>query len=178
MAGIALAAEGEEVNPLLPHLPEVLWGAFFFLVLVVLVTKFVVPAFEKAYADRTAAIEGGIEEAEAAQKEAQAALEKYTAQLADARHEAAAIREDAKDQGAQIIAEMRAQAQSESDRIIAAAHAQIAAERQQVVAQLKTEVGGMATELASRIVGESLADSEAQRRTVDRFIDQLNGSVN
>lgn len=176
MINVPLAAG--EPNPLIPHTNEIILGAFFFLVLLAIVVKFVVPNFEKAYAERTAAIEGGIEEAKSAQVEAQAALEKYTAQLADARHEAAVIREEAKEQGAQIVAEMREQAQAEAERIISTAHLQIAAERQQVVAQLKTEVGGMATELAGRIVGESLEGSDAQRRVVARFIDQLEGSAN
>ena len=88
-----------------------------------LVTKFVVPKFEEAYAARVAAIEGGMEDAEAAQKEAQAALEQYKAQLAEARHEAAGIREEAREQGAAIVVEMREQAQAESDRIVTAARA-------------------------------------------------------
>ena len=175
---LATAAEGEEHNPLVPILSEVVLSLVVFAILYWLVRKFIVPNFEKAYAERTAAIEGGIEEAQSAQKEAQAALEQYTAQLAEARHEAAAIREEAREQGAQIVAEMREQAQAESARIISAAQAQIAAERQQAIAQLKTEVGGMATDLASRIVGESLADTDAQRRSVQRFIDELEGSNN
>lgn len=175
---LATAAEGEEHSPLMPILSEIVLAIVVFAILYFLVQKFIVPNFEKAYADRTAAIEGGIEEAQSAQKEAQAALEQYTAQLADARHEAAAIREEAREQGAQIVAEMRAEANAEKDRIVAAAHAQIEAERQQAVAQLKTEVGGMATDLAGRIVGESLADTDAQRRAVQRFIDELEGSAN
>lgn len=174
---LTLAAE-DAPNPLIPHTVEIILGVVVLALLFWLISKFVVPNFEKAYAERTAAIEGGIEKAQSAQKEAKAALEQYTAQLADARHEAAAIREEAKEQGAQIVAEMRANAQAEADRIVSTAHAQISAERQQVVAQLKGEVGGMATELASKIVGESLADTDAQRRTVARFIDELEGSAN
>jgi F-type H+-transporting ATPase subunit b len=168
----------EELNPLIPHVSEIILGGVVFLILVAAVTKFVVPNFEKAYAARTAAIEGGIEEAERAQKEAQAALEQYTAQLSESRHEAAAIREEAKQQGAQIIAELRAQAQVEADRITSTAHAQVEAERAQVLAQLKGEVGTMATALAGRIVGEELSDSAAQKRTVERFIAELEESAN
>lgn len=177
MSESLMAAAGEP-NPLVPHTVEIVLGAVVFLLLVAAIAKFVVPRFEKAYAERTAAIEGGIAEAEQAQAEAKAALEQYTAQLADARHEAAAIREEAKEQGAQIIAEMRAQAQAEAERITSSAHAQIEAERAQVVAQLRSEVGALATELAGRIVGESLADDDRQKRTVARFIDELEGSAN
>ncbi|MGI3780965.1 MAG: hypothetical protein ACRYG2_09320, partial [Janthinobacterium lividum] len=51
--------------------------------------------------------------------------------------------------------------------------AQLEAERTQVMTQLRNEIGGIATTLAGRIVGESLDDDERARRTVDRFIADL-----
>jgi len=131
------------------------------------------PAFEKTFAERTAAIEGGLERAEAKQAEADRALEELNKRLSEARHEAARIREDAREQGAQIISEMREQAQAESARITSQAHAQIEADKQQVLAQLRSEVGTLATSLAGRIVGESLEDEARQRRTVERFLAEL-----
>ena len=85
--------------------------------LTVVIAKFVVPRFEATYAERTAAIQGGIEKAEKAQEAAEAALQEYNDQLAEARTEAARIREDAKTQGTQILAELREQAQAEAARI-------------------------------------------------------------
>ncbi|MPN27736.1 ATP synthase subunit b [bioreactor metagenome] len=114
-----------------------------------------------------------MDKAEKAQAEAQAALADYKAQLADARTEAARIREDAKNQGAQIIAEMREQAEAEAQRIIATTTTQMDAERKQAMGELRNEVGGLATTLAGRIVGESLADDERARRTVERFLADL-----
>ncbi|RCK71039.1 MULTISPECIES: F0F1 ATP synthase subunit B [Desertihabitans] len=168
-----------EINlgPLLPHYAsEIVMGILLMIVIFVVMQRLVVPRFEQMYDERRAAIEGGMEKAEAAQREAEAALEQYRAQLADARSEAARIREDAKNQGAQILAEMREEAQAESERIRAQAHAAIEAERGQVVAQLRAEVGGLATTLAGRIVGESLDDDERARRTVERFIADLESS--
>jgi F-type H+-transporting ATPase subunit b len=54
-----------------------------------------------------------------------------------------------------------------------AAQAQIEAERQQALISLRTEVGTLATQQASRIVGESLADQARQSRMVDRFLSEL-----
>jgi F-type H+-transporting ATPase subunit b len=171
------AAESEEghgePNPLAPHLAEIILAIVVFLLLVWMIKKWVVPNFEKTFADRTAAIEGGLEEAERKQAQADAQLAELNKQLSEARHEAARIREDAREQGAQIIAEMREQAQAESARITANAHAQMEAEKQQVLNQLKTEVGTLATGLAGRIVGESLEDEARRRRTVERFIAEL-----
>lgn len=161
-------------GPLLPQEnSEILVGLVLFFIILAVMSKVVVPMFEKTYAERTALIQGGIERAEEAQREAQAALSDYKAQLAGAREEAARVREDAKAQGASIVAEMRAQAQEESARLLSNAKAQIEAERAAAVTQLRTEVGGLATSLAGRIVGESLSDDERARRTVDRFIAEL-----
>ena len=165
----------EAENPLFPAWIEVILAVVFVLLLTFVIARFVVPRFEATYAERTAAIQGGIERAEEAQAAAQAALDQYNAQLAEARTEAARIREDAKTQGTQILAELREQAQAESTRIRTQAEAQLEAERAQVMASLRNEIGGLATTLASRIVGESLEDDERARRTVDRFIADLEG---
>jgi F-type H+-transporting ATPase subunit b len=136
----------------------------------------VVPMFEKAFAARTEAIQGGMEKAEKAQRDAQVALEQYTAQLSDARGEAQKIREEARVQGAAIIEDLRSKAQEEAARITAAATASIEAERQQAITSLRNEVGSLATELASKIVGEALDDQVRQSRIVDRFLDDLEKS--
>jgi len=100
-------------------------------------------------------------------------LEQYRAQLADARHEAARLRESAKEEAAQIVAEGRSAGAAERERIIASASAQVEADRQQALTALRAEVGSLAVELASRIVGESLADEARQSRMVDRFLTEI-----
>ncbi|NJP24812.1 F0F1 ATP synthase subunit B [Microbispora sp. CL1-1] len=173
MAATFLAAEGE--SPLIPHAYELVVGSFAFLVVFLVVGKILTPRIQKTLAERTEAIEGGIKKAEDAQAEAQRTLEQYRAQLAEARQEAARLREEAREQGAAIKAELREEAQAEARRIIEAAHAQIEADRQQAFTQLRGEIGRLSTELASRIVGESLEDEARQRRIVDRFLEELEG---
>jgi F-type H+-transporting ATPase subunit b len=166
------------LNPLIPHPIEIILSLVVFGLLFWLVKKFVVPSFESTFAARTQAIEGGLEEAERKQAEANARLAELEKQLADARHEAARIREEARQQGAQIVAEMREQAQAESARIVEHGKTQLEAERQQAVTALRAEVGTLATGLASRIVGESLDDEVRQRRIVERFLEELEASPN
>ena len=163
-------------NPLVPNIAEIVVGLIAFSLLYLVLRSRVVPMFEKAFTARTEAIQGGIAKAESAQREAQAALAAYTAQLADARGEAQVIREEARVQGAAIIDDLRAKAQEEANRITSAAHASIEAERQQVVASLRHEVGTLATELASKIVGEALEDQVRQSGIVDRFLADLEQS--
>ena len=175
MQFVNLAAEGK-VNPLIPHTAELIVGAIAFTLLFLVLRKFVVPMFEKAYEARTQAIQGGIERAEKAQVEAQRALTQYTEQLSKAQSEAQTLREEARVQGAAIIEDLRAKAQEEAARITATAHASIEAERQQAIASLRNEVGTLAVELASKIVGEALDDQARQSRVVDRFLEDLEKS--
>jgi len=160
-------------SPLVPKPAELIVGVIAFALLFLVLRKFVTPMFEKAFAARTEAIQGGIEKAERAQLEAAKALESYSAQLADARGEAAKIREEARTQGAAIIEDLRAQAQEEAARITAAAHSAIKAEREKAISSLRAEVGTLAVDLASKIVGEALDDQVRQSRIVDRFIAEL-----
>ena len=175
MQFVDLAAEGK-INPLIPHTAELIVGAIAFTLLFLTLRKFVVPMFEKAYTDRTNAIQGGMERAEKAQLEAQRALVQYNEQLSKAREEAQTLREEARVQGAAIIEDLRAKAQDEAARITATAHASIEAERQQAVTSLRNEVGALAVELASKIVGEALDDQARQSRVVDRFLEDLEKS--
>ena len=172
VAALVTAGEAGQL-PVLPHWGELIFGIIAITILYVIVQKKVVPNLEKAYADRTAAIEGGMHQAEEAQQQAQAALDQYTAQLAQSRVEAGRIRGEAQEQGAAIIAEFRVKAQVEANRIAEAAHKQIEAERQQAVVSLRSEVGRLSTDLASRIVGESLHDEARQSGIVDRFLAEL-----
>lgn len=166
-----------DFGPLTPALPEMIAGALLFLAVWFGVAKYVVPRFEQTYEERAALIAGGIDKAEKAQEAAAAALAEYKAQLAGAREEASTIREEAKAQGAAILADMRTQAQEESVRLLTHAKAQIEAERSLAVQQLRGEIGGLATNLAGKIVGESLDDDERAKRTVDRFIADLEQST-
>src|SRR5262244_2394283 len=160
-------------NPLLPAWPEFIIGTILFVIVFGALAKFLLPRATKMLAERTEQIEGGLARSEEAQTEAKQLLDQYREQLAEARHEAARLREEAREQGAQIITEMREQAQAEARRLVDAAHAQIEADRQQALQSLRGEVGGLAVDLASRVVGESLTDEARQRRTVERFLDEL-----
>jgi F-type H+-transporting ATPase subunit b len=144
-----------------------------FALLFYLLARYVIPPINRAMTNRQEAIRKEFADLDQARADANAAEAEFKAQIADARHEAARIREEAREQGAQIVSEMRQQGESEKARIIDGAHTQIAAERQQAVASLRAEVGTLATTLAGRIVGESLEDDERSGRVVDRFLADL-----
>jgi F-type H+-transporting ATPase subunit b len=170
---VTYMAAANEQSPLIPDLTELIIGSIAFLIVFVVLYRVLYPRIQQTLAERTDAIEGGIQRAEEAQAEAEQALAQYREQLAEARHEAARLREEAKEQGAQIKAEIREEGLAEARRLVQAAHAQIEADRQLAIQMLRTEVGTLAVELASRVVGESLEDEARQRRVVERFLEDL-----
>ncbi len=168
-----LAAES---NVLIPPIAELIVGGIAFLIVFGALVWKLLPKITTVLDERAQTIEGGIARAEEAQAEAQETLEQYRSQLAEARHEAARLREEARQQGSAIIAEMREQAQSEAQRLTAQAHQQIDAERKQALASLRADVGRLSVDLASRVVGEALEDDARQRRTIDRFLAEIETS--
>jgi F-type H+-transporting ATPase subunit b len=175
-AVIAAAAEGESANPLLPAVYDIVWSGLIFVVILVFFWKLALPRMQKLLDERAEAIEGNIAKADDAQRKAEAALEQYTAQLADARAEAGKIREVARVQGEKIVSEHREQAVAEAARVTASAKVQIEAERQAAVVSLRSEVGTLAIDLASGVIGESLTDDAKAARLVDRFLADLEAS--
>lgn len=170
---LQIAAEEEAQNPLIPEIPELVIGLIAFAIVFFVLGKKLLPNINKVLEERRDAIEGGIEQAEIARTEAQSVLEQYKAQLAEARHEAARLRQEAQEQGATLIAEMRAEGQRQREEIVAAGHSQIEADRKAAASALRQDVGKLATELAGKLVGESLEDHARQSRVIDRFLDEL-----
>ena len=166
-------AKASGLGPLAPSLAELIIGTIAFLIVFAVLYRVLFPRIQQTLTERTDQIEGGLQRAEEAQAEAKQTLEQYQAQLADARHEASRLRQEAQEEGARIVAELRAQGEAERQRLVAAAHDQIDADRAQAIQALRTEMGSLAVELASRVVGEALDEDARQRRVVDRFLEEL-----
>jgi F-type H+-transporting ATPase subunit b len=176
---VAFAAEEHTettVNPIIPEWYDIIWSAVAFAIIFFFFWRYVLPRMQKLLDERAEAIEGNIAKADEAQRKAEAALEAYTAQLADARAEAGKIRDTAREDGKRIVAEAKDQAATEAARVTATAQAQIEAERQAALVSLRSEVGTLAIDLASGVIGESLADDAKSSALVDRFLADLEAS--
>ncbi|HIW91949.1 MAG TPA: F0F1 ATP synthase subunit B [Candidatus Corynebacterium avicola] len=163
----------DSINPLVPKSYDIVWSLVSFIIIFLVFWKFVLPKLKQVMAERTEQIEGGIARAEEAQEEAKAALEKYNAQLAEARTEAAQIRDDARAQGQKIIADMKTQATDESNRIIESGNKQLQAQRDAVVSDLRKDMGENSINLAERLLGNQLSDDVKRSGTIDSFLADL-----
>ena len=169
-----LAQEAAEhgQNPILPASNELIWGTIAFLILVLLMYRTVWPSVDKAFKDRRANIEGKLEQAERERNEAQELLEQYRRRLREAEDETQRILGEARANAERLRRDLLAKAEADAGRELDRARQAIQAERDQAIRQLRNEVGGLAVELATRVVGDSL-DRDRQLRLVDQYIDEL-----
>ncbi|WP_438307039.1 F0F1 ATP synthase subunit B family protein (plasmid) [Streptomyces sp. HUAS TT11] len=162
-----------DLGPLEPHGVELITGLACFGVVFGVFAKFLLPRIEKVMAERDDAIVGTRDRATATRREADGIHAEYKAQLAEAYRELAATRQEAREQGAAIIAAAREEGQRQRDALVADAHAQLNVDRALATAALNENVRYLAVELASRIVGEPLDVFARNSDVIDRFFDEL-----
>jgi F-type H+-transporting ATPase subunit b len=170
-----LAQEAEpahEPNPILPAANELIWGTIAFFILLFVMYRTVWPSVDKAFKDRRANIEGKLEQAEKDREEAEQLLEQYRRRLREAEDETQRILEEARTNAERVRRELLAKADADAGRELDRARQAIRGERDQAIRQLRNEVGTLAVELATRVVGDSL-DRDRQLRLVDEYIDEL-----
>jgi len=144
-----------------------------FLIILAVLYKYVVPPLQASVKQRQTVIAQGLEDSREAKErlsEAEAEADKV---LAEARAEAARTREAGSRTRQEMIDAARDEARLAAEAVTRQAEERIAVQHRQVLAELRGEVGKLAIDLASRIVGESLTDEQMQRRVVDRFLAEL-----
>ncbi|MBO0848348.1 MAG: F0F1 ATP synthase subunit B [Pseudonocardia sp.] len=144
-----------------------------FVIILFVLWRYVVPPLSRSLEQRQNMVQKQVEDAEAAARHLKAAEARYEEALAEARKEAARIRDTARADGEHIRDELREQANAEVERIRQRGEEQLANQREQVVRQLRGELGGLSVQLAEQLVGHELADDDRRRSTVDAFLDQL-----
>jgi F-type H+-transporting ATPase subunit b len=159
-------------NFLLPNATFIAELVAFLLILGIL-GKYVLPPVQKAMHDRQEIIRRQLDDAEEARNKLAQADAEYQRALTEARTQAAVIRDNARADAQRIGDEMRQQAIEESQRIVARGGEQLEQQRRTIVRDLRAEVGSLAVQLSTKIVGESLEDDRRSRATVDRFLDDL-----
>jgi len=169
---LAAAEDASGAALLVPAMPELIWGFVAFALLLLGMVKFVFPRANQVLDDRSAAIQGKMEEADAKLVEAEEARRNFDAQIADARGEGNAIIEEAKQTAESLRRDIVAKAEAEAAAIVERAQADINAERDRALQELRMQVGAMSVELAARIVEREL-DPSTHQTLVDDYIQRL-----
>ncbi|WP_338894856.1 hypothetical protein WBG99_03295 [Streptomyces sp. TG1A-60] len=144
-----------DIGPLNPPVEGLVVASVLF-ALVFLFFVRLLPRFQRVLDAREAATKGAEAHAEAVREQARTKQAEVAGVLADARHEAARIRRRAFEEGAALIAEARADGRLQYAALLAEGHARLAADRAMAEAELRPYVAELASDLASRVVGERI----------------------
>lgn len=116
-------------------------------------------------------IQEGVEAAEQAKRDREAAEREYQARLEEARREGQRLLDRIAKEGEGLRKELEEKARQDADGIIARARAEIQQERQSAIEDLRRQVADLAVRAAGRIIGESL-DASKHRELIDRAIEE------
>jgi len=141
-------------------------------VLFVILWRVALPRAKQTLEERTENIEGKLEQAERERQQAEELLRRYRERLSSAEQEAQRIIDEARANSERLRRDLMAKAEQEADRVINQGREAIRGERDRAVRELRTEVGSLAVELATRVIGDSL-DRDRQLRLIDQYIEQL-----
>ena len=135
----------------------------------VIFKKFLLKPIKQVIADRKAKADSEIADAQKLRTEAEAMKAEYEQNLQNARTEANQIvtsaQKTATARGEEIVGEARAQAAALKQK----AEADIAQERKKAVNEVKDEIGGIAMEIASKVVEREISEKD-HKDLIDEFI--------
>ncbi len=162
-------------NPILPSVPELVWGILSFAILFVVMAKFAFPAVQKAMADRTERIRTSLDDAEHAKAEAESILDDYQRKLADARNESNRIIEEARQAADAVRQELIARAETDALELRQRTQQDLEAAQKQALENLKQHVAQIAVGAAEKIIERNL-DPATQLALVESFINSVESS--
>ena len=167
------SGEGVEApNPILPATDEIIWGTVSFVVLMLIMWKFAVPAIKKTMAARSARIESDLASADKAKSDADTMIAEYKAKLADAQSESNRIIDEARQQADAVRKDLIARAEADASAIRAKASEDLNAQADRLKADLQAHVKGLSLDLAEKVVGANM-NKETNAALVDRYIAEL-----
>lgn len=168
----AEAPSGPEI--LLPKMAEFIPALIAFLIIWVVAAKFVWPSVLGMMDQRQQKIQGDLDAAAAEKASAVKEHQEYQAQIANAQNEADEIIAEAKGQAEAERARILAKAQEEAAATVAKARDAVSSERRKALAELSDSVIDLSVEIAGKIIGNSLSDSD-QRKLVEKYLMEVGG---
>ena len=165
-------AKGEEQGGIINLNMTLLVQMVNFLILIVLLQRFLYKPLTQFLATRADGIKRSLEEAKAAREAAANAQQEYEARIAATRREAAALRESAVREVEEERQRLLKVSRDEAARLLTEAKAQIEQEVKRAKAELRAEVVGLSLGVAERLIGRSLTTDD-DRRLAEQVVQEI-----
>ncbi len=155
-----------------PDIGLVFWSTLFFLVLLFVLGKFAWPAILNAVSARNESIRKALDAADNAKKEMAKLQADNERILAEAKAERDELLREAREMKERVIAEARDKAEEEAKKLIQNAREAIRSEKASAINEIKTQMAVLSVEIAEKILREELKSDDAQKKLVDKLIDE------
>ena len=162
--------------PFQPTLGLFIWTWVVFILLFLVLRKWVFPPLVQMTADREAAIKQQMADAERLRNETAAMVEEQRQLLASARGEAQAIVADAREAAERERSAAVEKTRQEQEELLQRARREIEAERERAVADIRREAIDIAIAAAGKVVGARL-EAAADRKIVEDYIASIAGGA-
>lgn len=139
---------------------------------VYLIKRFLFKPINEILAKRKAHADAEIQDAEKAKKEAQAMKAEYEENMNNAKNKASEILTSAQKTAAIQSEEMLREASRQAAALKEKAEADIVREKRKAVNELKDEIGGMAMEIAGKVIEREVSEKD-HAKLIDDFISQV-----
>jgi F-type H+-transporting ATPase subunit b len=143
-----------------------------FLVMLVILARYVYPEVVKVAEARQRAIAQQLRDAAQARADAEAQLKEAEAKLLDARRTAQNVIDAAGKTAEQLRQELRQKAEEEARRMSDSARKEIEAERARAVLAVRAEVAGLVVAATEKVIGETL-DGPKHKQLIERAIHEV-----
>jgi F-type H+-transporting ATPase subunit b len=163
-------------SPIVPDATDLIWGSAAFVILLLAMWKFALPALRAGMQGRSDRISDDLAKADAARREAEETLATYQRQVAESKAEATRIIEDARATAEGLKADMARRAEAEIAEMRERAAHDVEASKAQAIADLTGEVASLAIGAAEVVVQRNL-DRDTQVALIENYINQV-GSAN
>ena len=160
------------MNLVTPDIGLVFWSTLFFLVLLFVLGRFAWPAILNAVKARNESIRKALDAATNAKKEMAKLQADNERILAEAKEERDEMLREAREMKDRVIAEAKEKAEEEAKKLIQNAREAIRSERAAAIYEIKTQMAVLSVEIAEKILREELKSDDAQKKLVDKLIDE------
>lgn len=161
---------------LLPETAEIIWGGLASLIIFFALYKFGGPAIKKAFAARTAKIQGQLDAAATDKAAASTEAAGIRAAKGDIAVERARLLTEAESQAAAVLEDGRARLAAEVADVEAKAVTDIATAQSRVGDELRAEIARLSSAAVDHVVTGSLDDA-TQQELIENFISRVGASA-
>jgi F-type H+-transporting ATPase subunit b len=162
------------MNLVTPQFGLIFWTAIVFVLLLLILTKFVWKPILNAVNTREANISDALELAEKTKAEMKALQASNENLLKEARAERDAIVREANELSTKMIDDAKAASKVEAEKIIVAARESITAEKISAMAELKSQVAMFSIEIAEKVVRGELSSDDKQKALAETLAGDIN----